>query len=87
MAAGLGLAYASIILGAIYAIVLLISTGAGGMTKSWYWMSIVAARTAGTTMGDIVARHIGLSLSTVCMGLLLYSFVALRRDKPAAEIG
>jgi len=82
----LGLGYGSVILGTIYGIVLLVPTRVGGMTKAWYWASIVAARTAGTTMGDLVARRQGLSLSTACTGLLLASIVVLWRDRSAAAI-
>ena len=83
----LGLGYGSVILGTIYGIVLLVSARIGGMTKAWYWASIVAARTAGTTMGDLVARHQGLSLSTACTGLLLACIVVLWRDRSTAAIG
>jgi uncharacterized membrane-anchored protein len=81
-----GLGNGSIILGAIYGIVLLLSARMGRMTKAWYWASIVAARAAGTTMGDFVARHQGLSLSTACTGLLLVSILVLWKDKSAAGI-
>ena len=32
------------------------------MTKPWYWLTIVAARTAGTTLGDLLASRRGLGL-------------------------
>jgi len=50
---GLGLAFGSVVLAAIFAIVLLIFAHGGGRSKSWYWASIVTARTAGTTLGDL----------------------------------
>ena len=56
------------------------------MTKAWYWASIVAARAAGTTMGDLVARHQGLSLSTACTGLLLAGIVVFWKDRRAVGI-
>jgi uncharacterized membrane-anchored protein len=87
---GLGVGFGSIILAAIYAIVLLISVQVGGMSKRWYWASIVAARTAGTTMGDFVARQegldFGLSLSTACTCCLLAGIVVLWRDKGAIAL-
>jgi uncharacterized membrane-anchored protein len=87
MAVVLGLGYGSVILGTIYGIVLLVSMQIGGMAKAWYWASIVAARSAGTTMGDLLARHQGLLLSTACTGLLLASIVVLWKDRNTASIG
>src|SRR5262249_34372802 len=83
----LGLGYGSIILAAAYGIVLLASARFGDMSKAWYWASIVAARTAGTTMGDLVARHQGLTFSTVCTGLVLASIVLLWREKRKIRVG
>jgi len=82
---GLGVGYGSIVLAAIFAVVLSISEIFGGMTKPWYWASIVAARTAGTTMGDFLAsRHgldLGLPLSTALTACLLAGAVILGREK------
>jgi uncharacterized membrane-anchored protein len=87
---GLGLSLGSVILLAIFGIVLLVSLRYGGMTKPWYWASIVAARTAGTTMGDFVANPhglgLGLSLSTVCTCGLLAGIVVLWSDKSAVAM-
>jgi uncharacterized membrane-anchored protein len=83
----IGLGDGSLILGALYGIVLLVSARMGGITKGWYWASIVAARAAGTTMGDLVARHLGLSLSTACTGILLASILVFWNDRGALEIG
>jgi uncharacterized membrane-anchored protein len=78
---GLGLGVGSLLLAAIFALVLLLSSRFGSMSKPWYWASIVAARTAGTTMGDFVANqhglNLGLPLSTVCTCLLLAGIVIL----------
>jgi uncharacterized membrane-anchored protein len=78
---GLGLGAGSLLLAAIFALVLLLSSRFGSMSKPWYWASIVAARTAGTTMGDFVANqhglNLGLPLSTVCTCLLLAGIVIL----------
>jgi uncharacterized membrane-anchored protein len=84
---GLGLGLGSIVLVAILGVVLLMSVRIGGMTKPWYWASIVAARTAGTTLGDFVASRngldLGLPLSTLCTCGLLAGIVLLWRDKSA----
>jgi uncharacterized membrane-anchored protein len=83
---GLGLGFGSVALAAILGVVLLISTRYGRMTKPWYWLCIVAARTAGTTLGDFVAsRHglnFGLPVSTLCTSLLLIAILVLwKSDK------
>jgi uncharacterized membrane-anchored protein len=87
---GLGLGLGSIVLAAIFAFVLLASVRIGRMTKPWYWASIVAARSAGTTMGDFVANqhglHLGLSLSTVCTCGLLVAIVLLWSNEPRAAV-
>ena len=79
--AGLGLFYGSAILAALYGVVLLVAWRFGGMSKPWYWASIVAARTAGTTMGDLFAsRHglnLGLPLSTAITASILAAAVIL----------
>jgi len=77
----LGLGDGSIVLVAIYGIVLLLSARVRKVTTPWYWAAIVAARAAGTTMGDLVARHLGLSLSTAFTGLLLVSIIVLWKDR------
>ena len=80
----LGLVYGSLVLVVILGVVLFIATSYGAMTKPWYWLSIVAARTAGTTLGDLLAsRHglnLGLPLSTLCTSLLLVSILVLWRS-------
>jgi uncharacterized membrane-anchored protein len=79
--AGLGLFYGSALLAVLYGVVLLVAWRCGGMSKPWYWASIVAARTAGTTMGDLLAsRHgldLGLPLSTALTASLLAAAVIL----------
>ena len=87
---GLGLALGSIVLLAIFGIVLQTATRYGRMTKPWYWLAIVAARTAGTTLGDFVAsRHglnLGLPFSTLCTSLLLIGILMLWRRNRAARL-
>jgi uncharacterized membrane-anchored protein len=87
---GLGLVLGSIVLAAVLGVVLQFSTRPGRMTKPWYWLSIVAARTAGTTLGDLVAsRHglnFGLPLSTLCTSLLLIGILTLWKSDRAARL-
>jgi uncharacterized membrane-anchored protein len=87
---GLGLGIGSLILAAIFALVLLLSSRLGAMSKPWYWASIVAARTAGTTMGDFVANPhgfgFGLPLSTACTCGLLAAIVILWPGKAIVAV-
>lgn len=82
VAAAVGLVAGSAVLSMAYAGVLAAGARAQAMTIFAYWTCIVAARTAGTTMGDLIARHLGLSLSTLCTWLLLAGVLALRRQTP-----
>jgi uncharacterized membrane-anchored protein len=76
---GLGLFYGSAVLTVLFGAVLFVAWRFGGMTKPWYWAAIVAARTAGTTLGDLLAsRHgleLGLPLSTAITGSMLAAAV------------
>ena len=89
---GLGVGWGSLVLFAVFAAVLMAAYKYGRMSKAWYWAAIVAARTAGTTMGDFLAsRHganLGLPLSLICTSLLLTGIVVFwqrgARDAPAA---
>lgn len=79
--AGLGLFYGSAVLTAAFLAVLAFASGFGATAKPWYWASIVGARTAGTTLGDMLAsRHgfdLGLSVSTLVTGSLLAAVILL----------
>ena len=79
--AGLGLFYGSAVLTLLFVAVLAMASYLGGMSKPWYWASIVGARTAGTTLGDMLAsRHgldLGLSVSTATTGSLLVVVILL----------
>ena len=78
---GFGLFFGSAVLAVLFAAILYVSWRFGEMRVGWYWASIVAARTAGTTLGDMLAsRHglqLGLSLSTLITGSLLAGVVLL----------
>jgi len=91
--AGLGLFYDSAVLTTGSIVVLAIAWRFGGMSKSWYWASFVGARTAGTTLGDMLAsRHgldLGLSVSTVVTGSIpaaVILFWPRRRDMQAVPV-
>ncbi|HLI22488.1 MAG TPA: hypothetical protein VKV32_15295, partial [Stellaceae bacterium] len=84
-AVGLGVGYGSLVLVVILLIVLLVAYRFGKMSIAWYWAAIVAARTAGTTLGDFLAgRHgvyLGLPLSTACTLAALAAIVTLWRER------
>lgn len=86
--AGLGVGYGSIVLLALFLIVLLGAWRIGKMSLFWYWAAIVAARTAGTTMGDFLpSRHgldLGLPISTAITLTALAAIVIIWRDRQGA---
>ena len=51
----LGTGYATLILGAVFAIILAMGKPSGWATKLAYWSAIAAVRAAGTTAGDWLA--------------------------------
>lgn len=87
---GLGLGYGSAVLVAALLVVWYVSEYFGNMSKTWYWITIVAARTAGTTLGDFLASRRGLGLglvtSTIFTSLLLAGIVILWRDREAQRL-
>lgn len=86
---GLGLFYGSAALLILFVAVLAVSRLFTGMSKPWYWASIIAARTAGTTLGDMLAsRHgfdLGLSASTTLTAATLATVVLLWPHRRAVE--
>ena len=82
----LGLALGSIVLAAAFALVLLLSVRLGHMSTPWYWLTIVAARTVGTTLGDYLASRrglaLGLPISLACTGSLLLAILVFWPTPP-----
>jgi uncharacterized membrane-anchored protein len=87
---GLGLGFGSAVLVLVFVVVWFVSDRLGKMTKPWYWLTVVAARTAGTVLGDLLASRRGLGLglvtSTICTSLLLAGIVLLWRDRGRARL-
>jgi uncharacterized membrane-anchored protein len=85
-----GLGIGSVVLVAVLIVIWFVSDQHGKMTKAWYWLTIVAARTAGTTLGDFLASRRGLNLglvvSTICTSLLLAGILILWRDRRATRL-
>jgi uncharacterized membrane-anchored protein len=81
VADSLGLGMASMLLTAVFGATLLAATGYGAMSKWWYWATIVAARTAGTALGDLLASRrgfdLGLWISTACTASLLAAIILI----------
>jgi uncharacterized membrane-anchored protein len=86
----LGLGYGSLVLVVVLIATWFVSNQFGRMTKPWYWLTIVAARTAGTTLGDLLASRrgfgLGLWISTLCTGLLLAGILILWRGRMAKKL-
>jgi uncharacterized membrane-anchored protein len=85
----LGLGFGSLVLVPVLLVTWVVSDRFGKMTKPWYWLTIVAARTAGTTLGDLLASRRGLGLglivSTICTCLLLAGILILWRRRRSTE--
>ena len=77
---GLGAGGASLALCVVLATVLTIRTIGGFTSRASYWITIVAIRSAGTTVGDYLAgRHgldFGLPISTAATGLVFVTILA-----------
>jgi uncharacterized membrane-anchored protein len=86
----LGLGYGSLVLVAALLVTWFVSDRFGKMTKPWYWLTIVAARTAGTTLGDLLASRrgfgLGLVVSTICTSLLLAGILVLWRRRNTQQL-
>jgi uncharacterized membrane-anchored protein len=84
----LGDAGASIMLGAVLAALFLIARG-GLLSSLWfYWLTIVAVRSAGTVVGDFLAGRnmLGLPLSTLITGMLFVALLALWKQPGSPKL-
>ena len=79
-----GQGVASLALGAILGLFLLLRRAGIASTLAAYWLTIAAARTAGTAIGDWIAEnkmlHIGLPLSTLMTGAVFVAVLVLWRS-------
>ncbi len=82
----LGLGGASIALSVLVAALIAMKTSRAIAFALSYWLVVVAIRTAGTSVGDWFAHHIGLWQSTLAFTVLLVAFLrqAPRRAAPLA---
>jgi len=85
----LGTGIATLVLGAILAVVLAMGRRSGWATKAQYWFGIIAVRAAGTTAGDFLAFKdgigLGLLLSTACTLALFIAVLVLWRPGPGHQ--
>jgi uncharacterized membrane-anchored protein len=81
---GLGVGPASVILGLGLAAVFSLHAQPAFTTRAFYWVTIVAVRTTGTTSGDVLAHSLGLELSTACTGLLFALTLSMWKTAPRA---
>ena len=75
---GMGLEGASLALSLLVAVLVALKTARSGTVPLSYWFVVVTIRTAGTSVGDMFARHIGLWQSTLVFAILLVSFLWMR---------
>ncbi len=85
-----GVYYGSLLCVPIFVGALWLATFVGKMTKPWYWVAIVACRTLGTDLGDMIvaliqtqthSRPTSLWISTGCTAVLLAVIVAFWKHK------
>ncbi len=91
----LGTGWGTLLLTAIFAVVLAAGRRSRWSTKASYWLAIIAVRSAGTTAGDWLAfregpgltngLHLGLPISTACTGALFLGTLLLWRARPRDE--
>jgi uncharacterized membrane-anchored protein len=73
----LGVVIASALLCVVVSLLLSLRQMRRFETGALYWATILAIRTAGTTLGDVTAHDIGLQASTVCSGMLLLAVLVV----------
>jgi uncharacterized membrane-anchored protein len=84
----LGDAGASVVLGSILAVPLFIARDGRLRSLSYYWLTIVAVRAAGTVVGDFFAGRnvLGLPLSTLMAGALFVALLAIWKQPAAPKL-
>ena len=81
----LGLAGASLVLSIVVAGLIGLGSGVRLFSFSlYYWATVVAIRTAGTSAGDYFARIWGLPESTLVFAVILVALLALWPERPRA---
>jgi uncharacterized membrane-anchored protein len=91
-----GTGYGTLVLGAIFAVVLAMGSRSRWTAKAAYWLPIIAVRSAGTTAGDWLAfrddpglsngLHLGLPLSTALTCALFVATLAARKTAAIGKV-
>jgi uncharacterized membrane-anchored protein len=88
-AEGIGGVYASILLSAVLAVLLLFGRGGRVQTLYYSWLTICVARTAGTAIADMLAENetlnIGLVASSIMTGIVFVAVLALWKSRPREQ--
>ena len=78
---------ASLLLGPIVALLFIV--GRNGLLRwlPFYWLTVVAIRAAGTSVGDLISGRnlLGLPLSTAVTGILLVALLVIWKDPARSE--
>jgi uncharacterized membrane-anchored protein len=92
----LGTGYGTLVLGAIFAVVLAMGSRLRWTTKAAYWLPIIAVRSAGTTAGDWLAfrddpglsngLHLGLPFSTALTCALFVATLVVWKTSATGKV-
>ena len=85
-ALGLGVAKGTVVLGAITAVLFALRTWPAAAITAGYWVTVVAVRAAGTTLGDWSAHNLGLEVATLCSGFVFVAGYLLLPKRRVATV-
>lgn len=92
---GFGVYWGSALCVPIFIAALWLAMTFGKLTKPWYWVAIVACRTLGTDLGDMLVsiirtmtptRPMGLWISTACTALLLTAVIYFWKHRSVEQL-
>jgi uncharacterized membrane-anchored protein len=87
---GFGAGQGAVALTAITACFMLACLLEDRVSKSWYWLAVVAVRTAGTDIGDYLSAddglNLGFTLTSLCLGIVLVTMVFAWKDRRVPEL-
>jgi uncharacterized membrane-anchored protein len=87
---GFGVGQGAVVLTAITACFMLACLLEDRVSKSWYWLAVVAVRTAGTDIGDYLSAddglNLGFTLTSLCLGMALVTMVFAWKDQRVPEL-